>query len=191
MKNEVLLSTILLFNPVSNVTAQEVGIVRTAVSQSMQYLADMVFESPEVKTGIFYRYNSETRQSEEFKRNYRVRVKFVISRNIETSSYSYNGQLDTHEMDYEAIVEKVDAETEEVLLVHDTFYFVKRLSKNKFRFFDCNSTLNCWDQEDDGYQGYADLHIFNTPEGRILKTTRNSSHTFDEYVFEDRVLFEK
>lgn len=188
MKNEIILSSILLLNPVANLTAQEIGSMRTEVAQTKQFLADMIFESPTVKHGEFWKWNATLNRSERFTKDYKVRVKFIISRDVEVSNYSFNGDAGNGEMDYQAIIEKVDAQTGEVLEVQDNAYFAKRLTKNKFRIFDCNSSYSCW--EEPNYSAYADMYVFNTPEGRILKTTKNSTHTFDEYVFEDKVLYE-
>jgi hypothetical protein len=189
MKNEIILSSILLLNPVSQVLAQEVSSQRTAVAQTKQYLADMTFESPAIKTGQFWSYDESTKEWVQYSSDYKVRVRFIISRNVETANYTYNGDYQNKVMDYEAIVEKVDPQTGAVLETNENAFFAKRLTKNKFRIYDCNSTSTCWDDSED-YISYADMHVFNTPDGRILKTTKNSKQYFDEDVFEDKILYE-
>jgi hypothetical protein len=189
MKNELLLSTIFLLNPVSSVSANEIGSVKRRVIQGMQYLADMAFHSEIVKSGQFWRWNDETQESEEFEASYRVRVTFLISRSVERSDYYYNGSLGNSQMDYEALIERIDSDSGEVLSREDSTFFAKRLGKNKFRIYDCSSTSNCWDREETP-MSHADMYVFETPKGRILKTTKNSTHYFDDYLFEDKVLVE-
>ncbi len=190
MKNELLLSTILLMNPVSNVSAQEINSVKERVVQGLQHLAELTFESPSAREGVFYRWNSELDEVVEIKRLYKRRVSFVISREVETSDYTYNGHQGEGEMDYQVIIDSVDAETGEILKGADSVFFAKRLSKNKFRLYNCDSTSTCDDYDDGNYRSFADFYVFNTPEGRILKSTQNSRHDFDEYVFEDTELWQ-
>lgn len=189
MKNELLLSTILLLNPVSSVSANEIGSVKRTVTQGMQYLADMAFYSENVKNGQFWRWNDETQESEEFEASYRVKVTFLISRSVEQSEYYYNGNRGSSQMDYEALIQKIDSQSGEVLSREDSTFFAKRLGKNKFRIYDCSSTSNCWDRMESP-TSHADMFVFETSKGRILKTIKNSTHYFDDYLFENKVLVE-
>ena len=148
MKNELLLSTILLMNPVSSVSAQEISSVKERIVQGLQHLAELTFESPSAREGVFYRWNAELDEVVEIKRLYKRRVSFVISREVETSDYTYNGYQGEGEMDYQVIIDSVDAKTGEILEGADSVFFAKRLSKNKFRLYDCDSTSTCDDYDD-------------------------------------------
>lgn len=163
MKKELLLSSILVLNPVSLMAQEEISNIVAKENFKKLNLSYLSFVSAETGIDTFYKYNLETREIEEFEKEYYIRVSFT------QPNYQDNIGEDVG-AEFEVIIQKVTTDGMFNHYAIDSVIYVKQVSKTKFEVFDCDSSTRCsFDAETRGM-----FYIVDTPYGKTLKVKENT-----------------
>jgi len=165
MKNELLLASILLGSPVSALT--DLNITDT-ISKSKEFSVSGIigtFIYPEILDGSRY----IEQDGDWVKVPIKERVMMTLTKARYQPSY-YDRSLNDYvevEMDYEMTFKRENISDSDDTEISNTNFFVKKVDKNTYRMWDCDSSANC---QSDAFLEFA---IYNTPKGRILKIKRS------------------
>jgi hypothetical protein len=161
MKKEALISALLTMSPSMQLQAGDLQAAMQEVRSEKQNLLGMQFVSKQ--TGVDEFFVDLPGDDYEIKeQEYFVTLSFMEPDNW----YYYDG---FGGMEYEVIVEFKSTLTGEPLENWDRHYYAKRLDENTFKLFDCDSSKKC---SDSTYN--IEFHIFDTPNGKLLKFKRSS-----------------
>ncbi|WP_127716317.1 hypothetical protein [Halobacteriovorax sp. HLS] len=156
MKNELIISTLLLTSPIAKTFAQNASSIIHEANLSTDHLIDIQFISKATSLNIYDRKTEVT-----------VKVSFH-----EDEDFYWNSQEElppTIGMN----IEVIDNETgRNIYYYGDSFFFAKRIGQNLYRVYDCDSTSSCYAD-----YGYTDFYIFNTPQGKLIKVKNSTSKT--------------
>jgi hypothetical protein len=167
MNKELLITSILLVNPVANISANEFQAVKLRNLESRKELIGFSFSSKQILKRNFFIKNKETGEYEDVTIEYRVKLSFIQAVD---GNYEYNGN---GPLDYEVIVNDVDLNGNPIDF-YDSTYFAKETGKNRYRLYNCDSTSYCTDI----HRPHSDFSIVNTPYGMVIEM--NTS----KYMFE-------
>ena len=183
MKNELLIASILMLNPITGMSKTELSqVVRESIMKK-EDLVTMKFKSSETQIGTFYTWDPVTRVSQSHEREYFIQASF-IKVNTSDTSLDYRYYDGDEALEYELIVEKVTLDGEFRESTDDYFYFVRQLSDHKFKIYDCDSSVSCYENNHKN----AEFYIFDTPTGKVLKI-KKSTFTDRQNFFEYEELF--
>lgn len=136
MKKEILLTSLIMMNPLVNVQARELSEVKMAVKKQFEKLADFTFESTATFDGYYWKYDPTRETSDKVFAKYKIVLEF--SDNRDEDMLHTEDQL---KMEYAFTFKQVFEDGYESY--DDMTYRVDRLGKNKFKLYNCDSTLNC------------------------------------------------
>ncbi len=163
MKKELILSSLILMNPVGFLQAEDIELAHTRAVISQDQMVQMMFESRDQYLVERYYYNEELAEYEKKQVWARYHISFIPA---EDGNYTYwheDYQFTSETgLDYEVIIkEEVDGE---ITTYSDSTYYAKHLGGRKYQLYDCDSTSSC--AED--YRNTT-FYIFPTPKGHVLK----------------------
>jgi ubiquinone biosynthesis protein Coq4 len=142
MKKELLLASFLMASPVANLTTLDIAEIKAATFKELIDLKSLTFFSKDTILGEVYRYNNETKKPEYITMRYRYKVEFypIVNR----SDIITDDGLNLKDLEYEAVITKVDLKFNEIIYDKDLGHFyVKRIDENSFQIYDCDSTKTC------------------------------------------------
>jgi hypothetical protein len=187
MKNELLMASILVLNPVTGMSNTELSqVVRESIIKK-ENLVSMIFKSSKTSIGTFWTWNPETRTSQSYEKEYHIEARFIkVIKVVDTDdqNYEYNGD---ELIEYELIVERVSLDGKSRQATDDYFYFVRQLSDRKYKIYDCDSSARCYED----YSKNAEFYIFDTPRGKILKLKKSTFEERDNFFEFDELYFDK
>ena len=156
MKKELLLTSLVMLNPVAQATAEEIRSAVTRNASMNQEIADMIVRSKVVRGQISY-YDFETdTYHQQVMEDYYVQIEFEI---LDESNSQFIlpitviGRPDLA-MEYKASAYVVRASDDKKLTQLGEQMFVRRLDENSFKLYECDSTATC---EEENYN--TKMHI--------------------------------
>jgi hypothetical protein len=164
MKNELLLASILLGNPVSAMTELNLNDVITISKQYNEENIIGVFKSTKIYPG--YRWIEE---NDEWVKH---QIKETIQMSLEKVQYQpsyWDEDLNDYvevEMDYTLHLTRTNIADETDTQGTDTSFYVKKIEKNLYRLWDCDSSANCQSN------AYLEFAIYDSPNGRVFKVKK-------------------
>lgn len=179
MNTQILVSALLLSNSVAALANGEVASLARAANGERAGLLSAEFRSKDTYSTVVWTWNAATSGWDEKEVQVHYTLKFIPA-GVKDSDYLFDGQGN---LDFEVIVDRVDALTGEAYPIDNT-YFVKSEAGKTLSFFDCDSTKRCSDVD-----GKTKAYLFEAPEGRGLKL-RNKSEALSSLPVKDVLFFE-
>lgn len=161
MKNELLLASILLGSPVAAMSDLNLN---DAISISKQYNQENiigVFKTTKVYPGE--RWISENGEWT------KIEIKETIQMELQKVQYQpsyWDADLNDYvevEMDYIMIYKSTNIADPSDSQGTSTSFYVKKIEKNLYRLWDCDSSSSC------SSEAYVEFSIYDSPNGRVLK----------------------
>ncbi|WP_034727419.1 hypothetical protein [Bacteriovorax sp. BSW11_IV] len=171
MNKEILLSTILLANPVMSMGAQRVSEVKDLKAKVDRKLLDSEFISVPIEMDE-WKYDEAGNY---FKERVMKKVSLAfVKRTTLPTIWSMETGIEDFYADYEVVVTlKKHSENSEDSGV-DEFYYAKKSGKNRYKIYDCQSTSSC--QRD----VVIDVEIVESSKGKILRVISSDLTNYNE-----------
>ena len=173
MKNELLLASLLLANPVSAMS--EINFQETfSISQKINsekllstfVMAELIDNTRWIKTDDGF---------VEFPVKDRVELQILKA---DYQPQYWDNELSTYvdvEMDFEIQFTYRNAADPTDTTGTDTTFFAKKIGENLYRLWDCESSANCRSDE------YMEYSIYDSPEGKVFKVRKAWTGRDSEY----------
>lgn len=179
MKKEMLVSALLLANPLAALANDEIAIVKKEALESSRNLLAAEFRSIKTYQGSHWVWNETKKDSDLVNFQLYLTVKFLAP-GVKDQDYTFDGE---GSLDYEVVVSYVDIATGESF-GSDNTYYVKKETSSKLRFFDCDSTRRC-----DSENANSKAYLFNSDQGKVLKIKNSDIYLPQVPETEKEVLF--
>ncbi|MFG1524619.1 hypothetical protein ABMA67_06385 [Halobacteriovorax sp. RZ-3] len=172
MKKEILLTSLIMMNPVANLQAKEITEVRTQMLSSYETLANLSFESNRSFDGHYWTYNDELNDATKHYRRFKWAIE-IRDNSDETMTHTDN-EL---KMEYFLVLHKVFEDG--YIVSSESEFRVDRLTSKRFKLYNCDSSLNC--QSD-----YANTEMIleNIGDEKVL-LIKNLKYVFSQDDYED------
>ncbi|MGI4993049.1 hypothetical protein ACRXCV_10490 [Halobacteriovorax sp. GFR7] len=172
MKKEILLTSLIMMNPVANLQAKEITEVRAQMLSKYETLANLSFVSSESFDGHYWTYNQDLNDATKHYRKFKWRIE-IRDNSDETMTHTE----DELKMEYFLVLNK---EFEDGYIESsENEYRVDRLTDKVFKLYNCDSTLNCQSEH-----ANTEMILENIGDQKIL-LIKNLQYVFSQFEYKD------
>lgn len=163
MKNELLLASILLGQPVAAMTQVD---LQNSIQVSKQFNKQEiigVFEFGKIIDGHRW---IEDENGEIFKVPVKQRLYMEVKNEVVYQPSYYDEDLNDYvevEMDQRINIIYKNIADENDTVFDDTEYYAKKVGENRYRLYDCDSSSSCYSS------AYLEFSIYDSPKGKVIK----------------------
>lgn len=144
MKKELLMTSLILLNPISTLQAQEIKEFKSQIISKYVSLSNMVFETEESYSGTYWSYET----GKDVTSKYKLKLSF-ISHNETEDIYQGNGNYLAESMEYSVIVTREYEDGESRDLGYE--FRVDQHDNNTFKLYNCDTTISCSDTNNSSF----------------------------------------